>query len=501
MPVLGYYPRFARPRSTFGYDVDAYDFWFGQDGLFGDYSATPYGPAVQTLDAELRKFKCFDRPDVPTDENLRRAAKIVGDRYAWAANAREVYTFELAVAYLLSSDCATASPSVEYRNMGYQSKAEVILGVNTGTSSCVVRPGKTLPSRLHEVRHQVYEYLRGMHVWPLWTTNLKDELVKLEKILSGNTRVFICSPIAHLIASLMVFGPICDKIFQNWRAQWLIAGVSPKHGQWWEMLSRFDKFQKFWNSDFQGFDYSQPASLVELVNEMIIEWVANKEAARVLMTESLYAPVVMLKGLVVQKLGGTASGEYLTLFRNCLINETLLVAGHLDACGDDVDSHLVAALMGDDNLVGLDSHCCMTVESYTESCARRGVPLKGIEVFDNIHEPRFCGLQWNYHEPLPRELKVISSFVHYRSSEPRNRVQAVEQACDELCFSQHYLKARDWLRTLSAKFGCIPHVHTRDQAKAIWLGVDVGYKQVPETALARPVSVVSYLNRLAAYAA
>lgn len=459
--VLGFSARYVNARSVHQFDAAAADHFY--PGLGSD---TPYKPARMSREIENQRLALFvhDTEQFRMDENFLRACKELKEIYSYA-RCNYTYSFELCVELMLHSASSDASPGPEWTRLGYRSKKDCVEG-------CTLPNGKVLPSVLLIIKETVMHYIRGEFCWKLWGASLKDELVKLLKYIGGDTRLFFGGPIEHLLASMMVWGPVFDRMYENWRSQWTVAGFSPKYGQFAQLLSRFAGCSEIFNNDFKWYDTSERAPYLREIGNILSFLASDHPACFPLMEETIFTVLVSSRGDILQKEGGLPSGCFITLIANCLMDEALNRAAHLDNCGPDTDDHLIGAVVGDDNAIGKKSLCPLSSEGLTRSHASRGFTLKEVGVHKDTTDMRFCGLVFDGAKYLPREDKLICALVWPKASSPEDRLQVVGQIRDELVFSPRVCEVESWYRKLAQKANSTVRLRMRDRAIQIWTGSD-----------------------------
>lgn len=488
MPVLGYFPRFVKPRTSHVPRQDAIDHFYPEERL-------PYLPGRATRDIENARLALFVHPqeEYAVDANFERAMEIVYARYQYAEQSK-VYPFELVCDIVCTSDTGDASPGPEYKALGYNTKREVLLGcVRLVGSREVALP----PLKYTLVKSRYDLIMSGVFTWGLWGASLKDELVKRAKWEDGDTRLFAGGPLEDLLAAMSIWGPVFDVIYDHWKAQWCVAGVSPKHGQWPHMLSRFDAMIMLLNCDFKWFDTSQRAPYFRCGSEILRRLCKDHPAAFILIEQCLNAPLVTSWGDILKKRDGMPSGAFITLILNCFIDEILIVAAHLDACGP-ADDHLTASIMGDDNGIGIMQLCGMTKETLKTSHASRGFLLKDCVEHETLDDVRFCGLIYNKTGYHPREDKLLCALCQPRIPKtwvPMDYILTIGQIRDELVFSPRVDEVERWYQIMCQHYGIVRPLAPRERAMQIWTGTEQRFfKKVLECSGVR--QSLSYMKEL-----
>lgn len=221
--------------------------------------------------------------------------------------------------------------------------------------------------------------LNGVIVHPIYTAALKDEALKLSKILEYATRVFYGMPMDHSIVSRKYWLPMVRFIQSNVQTFCCYAGVNC-HSRQWEILARnlvakcgYANVEGFAlarcealvnDGDFKMFDVSWTAELLYyaimlLVDALVLIGYSDRDirASKVLAFGSFNA-FVNFFGDLLRLYGIVPSGWILTVIINSIGNR-LLIAYCFYTMAPKHNRwrfHEVVffAAYGDDNLMGID---------------------------------------------------------------------------------------------------------------------------------------------------
>ncbi len=238
-----------------------------------------------------------------------------------------------------------------------------------------VYPNEEMLSRIEFIEHCA---LNGVIVHPIYTGSLKDEALKLTKILENATRVFYGMPMDHSIVSRKYWLPLVRYIQCHSQHFCCYAGVNC-HSRQWEILarnlvamcgySRVESFQlvkcaaQVNDGDFKMFDVSWTAELLYYAMIFLVDALErigysdqDIRAAKVLAFGSFNA-FVNFFGDLIRLFGIVPSGWILTVIINSIGNRILVAYCYylLRPKGCELKFHEVVffAAYGDDNLMGI----------------------------------------------------------------------------------------------------------------------------------------------------
>jgi len=307
---FGFVNRWAVPKSQFHKDPIV-------SAVLGD-PPTDFAPAPMGYDIEQKQlslFKFHEERDYLPDSYLMQAVEVLREMYRVDPATLPYLTFDDAKSQM-RRECTHSSAGVFWHSRGVMTKGQL-----ADLNPQLFRSG-------------VERYLNGHHQWYPWSCALKDEILKIEKVNDRDTRLFTVAPPEHYLACLMVFSPFCDTIYQRSKSLPIMVGVGTKYGEWQQVVSaRFHG--KCLSIDGKKYDTRLVATLLWFASLVLQDHVVDryKDAADVLITETIYALLVTFSGTVVAKHGGNASGGYLTLILNCLVQLLLLIRSNIKRCG------------------------------------------------------------------------------------------------------------------------------------------------------------------------
>lgn len=193
--------------------------------------------------------------------------------------------------------------------------------------------------------------------------NVKFELRLLEKLLENKMRVFMGSPLEHVMITMMYCWIMNEKFYHTAGKHWSFVGATKYHRGIHILFSRLNKHPNAFSLDETAYDASLAASLL---NDLVdFRWgclkrgLRTKESLNVLRTlyrEIIHSVTVCTEGEVFLKHTGNPSGSANTIVDNTLILYRLMAYAWLRLAPDDMktqecfENNVEAALNGDDNL-------------------------------------------------------------------------------------------------------------------------------------------------------
>lgn len=381
--------RFACPKSQYHLDpIVAVE--------LGD-PPSDFAPAPMGFDIEkkqLNLFKFHEESDYLPDDYFMQAVQVLREMYRTDIKTLYYLTYEDALC-AMHRECLHSSAGAYWHQREIHTKGQL----------SVLNP--------LQFEKGVKSYLKGKFQWFPWSLALKDEMLKAEKVLSRDTRLFTVAPPEHYLACLMVFSPFCDFICRESKRLPIMVGIETKYGEWQKAVkSRFTG--KCLSIDGKKYDTRLVATLMWFASLVLQDHVVEsyKLAAEVLIVETIYALLVTFNGVVVAKHGGNASGGYLTLTLNCLAQLLLLIRSNIKRCGCLIGQALVPGIVGDDGTYSLRG-CKLTCEDLIFDFGEYATILKDVEEHSSLETIKFCGMQVISDRLMPRETKFYAS-VFYR---------------------------------------------------------------------------------------
>lgn len=292
------------------------------------------GEMVDPFQKALAKY-CINPIELPM-ELLIKVAFSYGD---WLETVSmdipaRVYTFEEGVLGLeghryFSAVKRNTSPGYPFIHLPlYKGKASYpIFGDNMEydltTSACL-----DLKERVLKI---IENCLKGIRSEIIYTDNLKDERVKLEKWLSGLTRLFSGSPKDYIIAFRMFFGAFCEWYAINNIANHSAIGVNPYSLDWDRLARKFRAIGgddlAFGAGDYKGFDGSEKSQVHDLQLAIVNRWYTRRGATpeenqvRTMLWKELTNSKHIRHNIIYEWLSSLPSGHPMTAIVNSMYNE------------------------------------------------------------------------------------------------------------------------------------------------------------------------------------
>jgi hypothetical protein len=197
----------------------------------------------------------------------------------------------------------------------------------------------------------------------LFMNNVKFELRDVEKLAQNKMRVFMGSPIEHVMVCMMYCWIMNEQFYRSANKHWSFVGATKYHRGIHMLFSRLMKHPNAFSLDESAYDATLAARLLgDLVDfrfEMLEKKLRTQEnynAMKTLYREIIHSYTVCTEGEVFLKHTGNPSGSANTIVDNTLILYRLLAYAWLRLAPDDMktqtafEMNVEAALNGDDNL-------------------------------------------------------------------------------------------------------------------------------------------------------
>lgn len=393
-----------------------------------DEKSLSFLPAPRNPVVEKTRLADYDRPQpLLSDDNkskLFEAANWAADHF-FVASSSTLRSFEEAREYILRSDCAKSSPGYPW-NLKFKSKSDVL----NDAASCL------------EIKTWV-ETLEASPVACLFALSLKDEILKRQKVLDNQTRLFMSAPIEHHVACVMYFSAFSDKLMAE-RGTWSTAGTDFHYGGWNEMIR---SFVHEWHVGLDASMYDMSifrmlwacfARIMRVLNPSVPLKVMD-----MLFSMALDCFIIDSRGNVYLKRTGNPSGWFLTLILNTIINYVLCAYAYLkafpDADRDEFERYVMGKLCGDDSWLNISKWVYAKysarhiVECWRELCITVKEPLH--ESLDPA-EIEYCGATSMLYEGIyirkPRIAKFLDCLKFTVDNDPLYRLVRACSIANEL---------------------------------------------------------------------
>jgi len=193
--------------------------------------------------------------------------------------------------------------------------------------------GKLYP-HVHAVLNKLFDYyndklLNGERIYGLNIDNIKDELLKKEKVLEANSRLFCTNDFIHLLLCKSYMGAFAGWIYTNRIHNGVAIGVNPLSEEWTSIATVLvNNSPKCVFMDHKKFDKDQPRQIMKCVlvlMDMFYQDVGSENArCRELLFEDIIdsVHVCMMEGKMYFYMWHQAntSGNFLTAILNSLVN-------------------------------------------------------------------------------------------------------------------------------------------------------------------------------------
>jgi len=195
----------------------------------------------------------------------------------------------------------------------------------------------------------------GKEVETIYTDFLKDELRPLAKVKSGSTRLVCGAAIDNTVVSRILCGDFVSHVLRGKIKNNSCLGINEVSVEWDLLRRHLTAFGKLvFAGDYSCYDGSHTVQLIMIVCH-IINLYYNDEwsTAREMLFMSFANSIHIFDGKLWKWRGSMPSGNPLTPTINTIINEILMrYAFYYLVPSIDFDDHVVAAYVGDDNVVG-----------------------------------------------------------------------------------------------------------------------------------------------------
>nr|QKE55048.1 MAG: polyprotein [Picornaviridae sp.] len=177
-----------------------------------------------------------------------------------------------------------------------------------------------------------------------YTTFLKDELRKNEKVEKGSTRVIEAAPLPVILAGRMLLGGLFEEMQSKPGEYGSAVGCDPEV-DWTKFFWRFEAFPNVYDLDYKAFDSTVPTAAFNLLAMHLERLIGDPRITRYIQSiansRHIYASNVYLMQ------GGMPSGCVGTSILNTICNNCFLLSALLEHKDFDLDSYYVIAY-GDD---------------------------------------------------------------------------------------------------------------------------------------------------------
>lgn len=179
-----------------------------------------------------------------------------------------------------------------------------------------------------EIEAIVEKALVGTRSHPIFTAQLKDEMVSLAKKMSKKTRGFYMCPVAFLVAMRMFTMGLTRVMVRRRKLFRHAVGLNTHSEEWDDLWKSSEKIPggNWMAGDFKGFDKILSILIQNGAKAVILEiarfcnWSPDHVLALDTLLSDNITAVVDFFGVLIMLLGGEVSGHQMTTFFNSLCN-------------------------------------------------------------------------------------------------------------------------------------------------------------------------------------
>jgi hypothetical protein len=360
------------------------------EALTGPARLRPFikdGEEVDPLAIAQRKF-CT--PDVFIENDT--LSIIVDEYFSWYSAvskkdvARRVFSIEEAIYGIENEDCFTSLASDTSAGYPMNLSKERNLKKELFTAEKYSEEWQEVMTEITFKVEAVIEKMRG-GVRPVWlyTDNLKNERITLEKIDAGKARMFCGCPFILLVVTRMYFGAFTQHYMANRIENGSAIGVNPYSEEWdflARKLSQFDITTPMVGAgDYSGFDASEKPQIHYLIGKGIDKWFrGNQEES--LIREILFLEIYNSRHIIDYHVyewdASLPSGSPLTSPVNTIYNHIAFRWCFYDCTGeiDTFNKNVYVIALGDDNVFAVSDRYREVFNEMTICASMAKIGLK-----------------------------------------------------------------------------------------------------------------------------
>jgi len=195
---------------------------------------------------------------------------------------------------------------------------------------------------------------------------LKDELVTLERVLIGKTRMFSACDFILLVLFRMYFGEFISAYFDANLNVGSAIGVNPYSSSWNDLASKLNRHRMNKDDahtgagDFAGYDTRQYNDILWQIFHMINRWYGDgnyeDSCIRAMLFTEIVESVHVSKNEVFEWNTGIPSGNPMTAIINTIYNNIIFRIAYQEAGLDikNFNDNVYICALGDDNVFSVD---------------------------------------------------------------------------------------------------------------------------------------------------
>lgn len=280
-----------------------------------------------------------------------------------------------------------------------------------------------------------YEHYEKNLTGPIWTSCLKDETRKREKIDAKSARMFYICPFEHVLFGRKFLGHLVATFQQKCVSSTIAVGVNPFSNDWkrlYESLTYFGEDGRYIAGDKKAFDTSVPYPILNAAFTIIKSYYDPQYSTQIdHIKDAITHGSYLYMGCSLQKVNGNASGGPFTSFINSICNTLMSYYAILNTTPDYITynplHYINLHTYGDDDIMSLDVTRLpwFTMLTMQQELAKFGVTYtsahKNEEITSYMELDRIIFLQ-RYFRPngvvvlAPRDIEAISDqFQYYKN--------------------------------------------------------------------------------------
>lgn len=369
-------------------------------------------PSECSLSIEIERTVDYDRPLVfltDDDKSLFRKAASYTALHFSALDDSPTLSPEETVCALMSSEAKNGSSGYGYE----------------GTKGEVIERDATVLLEWWNWHNNLFPFKCEPKYF---TTALKREFIREQKLKSRLTRLFMVAPLFHHLSCISTFWPM----LQRWYActhTWSTVGRSFQYGGWDHIIRFLGSHGIFLSHDFANYDMSLFAFLFQLVAELCCSWTRGRvEVIFALFAMALHTIFVRSDGVRIQKRSGNPSGWLLTIFLNTMVLCILICAWVLRnnpaATFTEIFFWIRCLLCGDDSVVRVHPKCPLSLSiDFATFVSVFGMHVKQLSSSTDILHVDYCGSSENIeldgvYVRCPRFKKFLDELMYSKSQDP-----------------------------------------------------------------------------------
>jgi len=229
----------------------------------------------------------------------------------------------------------------------------------------------------------------GVRPYFVYTSNLKDQTISIDKAKAGGGRIFFGTPLDLCLLKKAYFGEFMVFMQTDCVAKGTAMSINPHSTDWKDISRRLSGHALSWDTTIcRDFDYSHfdGSNSPELLNEIL--WIINSwythhgmgqhNHIRTILFEEISDFWYIRDNVLIQMGSSLPSGSYLTLLVNCLTNKVLLrYAFYRNFEHLKYNDYMIDIVQGDDNVVAVH---CELAEQFTPIHIAEGVAELGFTI-------------------------------------------------------------------------------------------------------------------------